>query len=108
MVSKDSTQLIWKSFVGPDLFGSVHLSIQSIIMLNYRLLPATKIQFIQKISSPKFCTHSPDHYTNPDIQTYLLTVPEVFIQMCVGTISGRLTYQIYCFDHICICNHVFT
>ena len=25
MVSKDSTPLIWKSFVAPDLFVSVHL-----------------------------------------------------------------------------------
>jgi len=94
MVSKDSTPLIWKSFVGPDLVGSVHLPIQCIIMLTYSLLPATKIRFIQKISSPRFCTHSPDHYSHSDFQKYLLIVPEVFIQMCVGTTSGRLTYQI--------------
>jgi hypothetical protein len=108
MLSKDSTPLIWKLFVGPDLFGSVHLPYAIYHNVNLHLLPVTKIKFIHKISSPKFCTHSPNYYSNPDFQKYLLIVPEVFKQICVGTISGRLTYQVQCIDHICVCNHVLT
>ena len=57
-----------KFSTGLDLLGPIHLpysvpiSLKSIIMVSFHHFPVFQIKVFQQVSSPKFHTHSPDHY----------------------------------------------
>jgi len=59
MLSKDSTPLIWKSFVGPDLFGSV-------------LLPHI---IYHNVNLPSFAGHQNKVYPKDFLTEILYTFP---------------------------------